>query len=334
MSEVFLRMSKVINIGVIGCANIADKYVIPAIKAMPNEFNLFAICSRNETKANSYGLKYETLSIVGYENLLLMEEVDAVYIPLPNSMHYEWIEKSLQKGKHVLVEKSLACNFQQVKKLTMLAKSKGLVLIENFQFRFHPQLKVIKKLIANGDIGEIRNIRSSFGFPPFLDENNIRYSKKLGGGALLDAGAYPLKISQELLGQELFVDSATLNFCPDKQVDIWGSAQLKAVNSCIASQVSFGFDNFYQCSLEIWGSKGVIKAGRIFTCPPSSEATLELTNENGNKIITINPENHFENILDYFYKLINKHLSIEVEYSASLHQSQLISEVFNKANEK
>jgi NDP-hexose-3-ketoreductase len=327
-------MSKIINIGVIGCANIANKYVIPAIKAMPNEFNLLAICSRNETKANSYGLKYETLSIVGYEQLLLIEELDAVYIPLPNSMHYEWIEKSLQKGKHVLVEKSLACNFEQVEKLTTLAKSKGLVLIENFQFRFHPQLKAIKELIDNGEIGEVRNIRSSFGFPPFLDENNIRYSKELGGGALLDAGAYPLKVSQELLGQELFVDSATLSYCSTKQVDIWGNAQLKTETGNVVSQISFGFDNFYQCSLEIWGTKGIIKAGRIFTCPPSSEATIELTNGSGAEVITINAENHFENMLNYFYKLINKLLPAEVEYLSSLHQSKLISEVYKKSYEK
>ena len=327
-------MSKVINVGVIGCANIADKYVIPAIKAMPKEFNLFAISSRNEKKAITYGHKFEAQSVVGYEKLLLIEELDAVYIPLPNSMHYEWIEKSLQKGKHVLVEKSLACNPEEVERLTSLAKSKGLVLIENFQFRFHPQLSAIKDLINNGKIGEIRNVKSSFGFPPFLDDDNIRYSKELGGGALLDAGAYPLKISQELLGQEIFVDSAALSFCPDKQVDIWGSAQLKTVNSSIVSQVSFGFDNFYQCSLEIWGSKGVIKAGRIFTCPPSAKATIELTNGDGAEIITINPENHFENMLQYFYRLIHNPLLAEVEYTSSLHQSKLISEVYKKSYEK
>lgn len=327
-------MSKVINIGVIGCANIADKYVIPAIKSMPNEFNLIAISSRSEEKSITYAKKYETHGVIGYEQLLLIEDVDAVYIPLPNSMHYEWIKKSLHKGKHVLVEKSLACNLDEVQKLTSLAKSKGLVLIENFQFRFHPQLKEIKELINSGKIGQVRNIRSSFGFPPFLDEDNIRYSKELGGGALLDAGAYPLKVSQELLGQELFVDSATLSYCSKKQVDIWGNAQLKTETGNVVSQISFGFDNFYQCSLEVWGTKGIIKAGRIFTCPPSTQATIELCNEDGNKVITVNAANHFENMLKYFYKLINKCLPLEDEYSSSLHQSKLISEVYKKAYEK
>ncbi|MBF7072227.1 Gfo/Idh/MocA family oxidoreductase [Glaciecola sp. MH2013] len=327
-------MSKVINIGVIGCANIADKYVIPAIQSMPDEFNLFAVCSRSAEKSEVYAKKYETLGIVGYEQLLLIEDIDAVYIPLPNSMHHEWIKKSLLKGKHVLVEKSLACSLGQVESLTSLAKSKGLVLIENFQFRFHPQLKVIKELITSGEIGAIRNLRSSFGFPPFLDEDNIRYSKELGGGALLDAGAYPIKVSQELLGEDLFVDSATLSYCGEKQVDIWGNAQLKSETGDVVSQISFGFDNFYQCSLEIWGSKGVIRAGRIFTCPPSTNATIELCNENGKKVLTVNAENHFENMLQYFYKLINKVLPVEVEYTSSIHQSKLISGVYKKSYEK
>ena len=327
-------MSKIINIGIIGCAYIADRYMIPAIKAMPKEFNLFAVSSRNKKKSMAYALKFETQSVVGYEQLLLIKEIDAVYIPLPNSMHYEWVKKSLIKGKHVLVEKSLACNYEEVEKLISLAKSKGLVLVENFQFRFHPQLDVIKGLINRGKIGEIRNIKSSFGFPPFSDSDNIRYSKELGGGALLDAGAYPLKISQELLGQEIFVDSATLNFCSEKQVDIWGNAQLKALNSSIVSQISFGFDNFYQCSLEVWGSRGTLKASRVFTCPPNSKATIEITKSNGQEVITVSAENHFINMLHYFYELINKLLPVEVEYKSSLHQSKLISEVYENSYEK
>lgn len=327
-------MSEIINIGIIGCANIADRHVIPAIKAMPKEFNLFAVSSRNKKKSITFAMKFGTKSVVGYEQLLLMKEIDAVYVPLPNSMHYEWVKRSLLKGKHVLVEKSLACNFEEVKKLISLAKSKDLVLVENFQFRFHPQLNIIKELINSGKIGEVRNIKSSFGFPPFSDCDNIRYSKELGGGALLDAGAYPLKISQELLGQEIFVDSATLKFCSEKQVDIWGNAQLKVSNRSIVSQISFGFDNFYQCSLEVWGSRGILKTDRVFTCPPDSEASIEITKSNGQEVITVSPENHFINMLHYFHKLINKLLPADVEYESSLNQSKLISELYENAYEK
>lgn len=327
-------MSKIINIGIIGCADIANRHVIPAIKAMPKEFKLFAVSSRNKKKSMTYAQKFETLSVTGYEKMLLIEEIDAVYIPLPNSMHYEWVKKSLIKGKHVLVEKSLACSFAEAEELITLAKSKGLVLVENFQFRFHPQLGAVKELVSSGKIGEVRNIKSSFGFPPFPDSDNIRYSKELGGGALLDAGAYPLKISQELLGDEIFVDSASLNFCSEKKVDIWGNAQLKDRKSSIVSQISFGFDNFYQCSLEVWGSIGTLRAARVFTCPPTSEAIIEITTSDGQEVLTISPENHFMNMLHYFHKLINNVLPVEVEYVSSIHQAKLISEVFENSYEK
>ena len=104
---------------------------------------------------------------------------------------------------HVLVEKSLACEYAQVVELNDLAKKKGLALIENFQFRFHSQLQYIKNIVGSGKIGELRCIKSAFGFPPFQEKNNIRYQKELGGGALLDAGAYPIKISQIFMGYDI-----------------------------------------------------------------------------------------------------------------------------------
>ena len=100
------------------------------------------------------------------------------------------------------------------------------MLLENFQFRFHSQLAYIMGLVEDGTIGELRNIRSSFGFPPFPDKNNIRYSKDLCGGALLDAGAYPIKISQIFLGNSINVKTADLSIDKELEVDIWGSATL------------------------------------------------------------------------------------------------------------
>ena len=165
-------MTKKINIGVIGCANIADKYVLPALLQSAN-FNIVGIASRNKEKADDFAVKYRTKGYHSYENLLENPLLQAVYIPLPNSMHYEWISKSLEIGLHVLVEKSMACSYPDVLKLNNLAKEKNLVLIENFQFRFHSQLKYIKNLVDDGALGELRSLRSSFGFPPFQDKKNI-----------------------------------------------------------------------------------------------------------------------------------------------------------------
>ena len=325
--------SSPIRIGVIGCANIAARFVLPAIQSLPDQFKLQAVASRNEDKANEFASKFNTNPEFSYHDLISREDIDAVYIPLPNSFHYHWIKVALLAGKHVLVEKSMACELSEVEELNTLAKDQELVLIENFQFRFHAQLAKIKKIIEEGHIGDIRVIKSSFGFPPFPNKDNIRYSKHLGGGALLDAGAYPLKVAQELLPEELYVDSSSLFFDNDIGVDIWGAAQIKSRDSNIVVQASFGFDNAYQCNVEIWGSKGTVKANRVFTAPPGVAVHLELSGNTGVEIIEVEPCNHFTNMLIYFASLVKNPDKAICEYVANIKQAQLIEQLRGKASD-
>ena len=135
-------MSKKINIGVLGCANIAKTHLIPNLLNLNSHYNLVGIASRTEKKAKNFAKMFDTKCFFEYDDLLDIKHLDAVYIPLPNSLHYEWIKKSLNKGIHVLVEKSLSCSYKEVLELNNIAKEKKLVLIENFQFRFHKQLSI------------------------------------------------------------------------------------------------------------------------------------------------------------------------------------------------
>ncbi|MBD3843455.1 MAG: Gfo/Idh/MocA family oxidoreductase [Campylobacterales bacterium] len=322
---------KKINIGVLGCANIAQRFIIPTIKEM-EEFNLVGIASRTKEKADSFAKEFNTKAFYSYESLLDDTSLDAVYIPLPNSMHYKWIKKALKTNLHVLVEKSMACELEEVVELNNLAKEKSLVLIENFQFRFHSQLQYIKDLVDSGKIGDLRNIRASFGFPPFSDDDNIRYKKELGGGSLLDAGAYPLKISQIFLGNDIVVQSASLNTPKDKEVDIWGSAYIKQNGGNLASQVTFGFDNFYQNNIELWGSKGKIYTNRIFTAAPGFEPTIEIEINEGKEVVKLPSDNHFNNMLKYFYTQIITKEKVEDEYFQNINQARLIKELKEKSN--
>lgn len=327
-------MSKKINIGVLGCASIAERFIIPTICELEDKFNLIGIASRSKVNANIFADKFNTIAYVGYENMLDVLNLEAVYIPLPNSLHYEWIKKSLVQGLHVLVEKSMACSYDQVVELNNIAKEKNLVLIENFQFRFHSQLNYIKDLVDKGTIGELRNIRSSFGFPPFKNKENIRYNNRLGGGALLDAGAYTIKISQIFMTDDIAITSSSLVHDKKLGVDIWGNASLKQNNGDIVSQVSFGFDNFYQCSIELWGSKGKIFTNRIFTAPPKYEPIVEVETNEGKDIIKLQPDHHFKNILKYFYNQIICKENINDEFKQNINQSRLLKELLEKSNEE
>ena len=323
----------VINIGVLGAANIAEKFVIPAILSLPDLFKLTAIASRSPIKARDFSKKFNVDVYEDYSLIIDDPAIDAVYIPLPNALHSHWIKKALIAGKHVLVEKSMACTLEEVIALNALAVEKKLVLMENFQFRFHKQLDKIKQLLADGAIGELRNIRSSFGFPPFPDQDNIRYDKELGGGALLDAGAYPLKIAQEILDETLYVDSASLYIDPNLDVDIWGAAQIKSKQSKLVIQAAFGFDHAYMCNLELWGSKGVLRANRIFTSPPNQQAQLSLVTKDGEEIISIAEDNAFLNLLINFCELVAQPSDALTEYSSNISQAQLIDQLKGKACE-
>jgi dTDP-3,4-didehydro-2,6-dideoxy-alpha-D-glucose 3-reductase len=330
-----MKKHNVVRIGVLGCSNFAMRSMIPAIINMPAKFELIAIASRNQEKsketASKFGIKQ---SFCSYDKLLNCDGVDAVYIPLPNSLHFRWVEKALERGLHVLVEKSMACSFEEVKYLNKIASKSNLVLIENFQFRFHKQLAVIQKIVSDGVIGTLRCVRSSFGFPPFPDVSNIRYKKELGGGALFDVGAYPIKISQIFLGHDIEVSAASLCFDNQKEVDIWGGAYLNQKKGSLFAEIAFGFDNFYQCNLELWGSRGKITADRIFTLPPEVKAEVAIETNDSKESIMVEPENHFNKILEHCFELMVGNEKLDEEYVQNINQARLIRELKVKAIEK
>jgi predicted dehydrogenase len=324
-------MSK-IKIGVLSTANIAIKSVIPNILSLNEHFEFVGVASR---EIENKSLDSDIDLIEGYDNLIENYNLDAVYIPLPNAMHFEWVKKALNNGINVLVEKSLACNLKQAKELNHLAKEKNLALLENFQFRFHSQLNYITNLLSKGTIGDIRVFRSTFCFPPFPSSDNIRYNKDLGGGALLDAGAYPLKLSQLILGNDLEVSSAVLNYGEDGEVDIWGGVFLRQKQGNLFSQIAFGFDNYYQCNLEIIGSKGKLYTNRLFTAKEGFIPMLVLeTNEKGLQNIELKSDNHFKNMLLYFKEILSNKNKREEEYIANINQAKLLEDVRNKSNNK
>lgn len=315
------------NIGVLGCARIAKKSVIPAILKLDSIFNLVGIASRDKSKSDEWAKEFGCDSYVGYESILTANKLDAVYIPLPNQLHAEWVERALNNGINVLVEKSLACSFQEVLDLNLLAESKGLALVENFQFRFHNQLEVIMKLIADDQVGDLRCVRSSFGFPPFSDKENIRYDKKLGGGVLLDAGAYPLKLAQIILGPDLEIAAASMFFDKKIGVDIWGGAFLKQRKGPLFAEIAYGFDNFYQCNVEIWGSKGKIYTNRIFTAGPDIQPKIYLETDQHQKVVDLPTDNHFVNMLSHFHKIIGVKDKLKMEYDQNIQQARLLNKI-------
>ena len=315
------------NAAVLGCAHIATRSLIPEFFNSPR-FNLSAVASRDPAKARDAVKRYAGVSWGTYDSVIHDRNIDLVYIPLPNSMHHEWIMKALENGKHVLCEKSLVTEYGQAEEITAFARAQRLLVIENFQFRFHSQHSWTLAALAERKLGEIRIFRSSFGIPP-LPQGNIRYSKELGGGSLLDNGAYPLKALQFLLPEYDFtMKAATLRY-GTSGVDISGGMYLDCPEG-IAAELAFGMDNFYQCSYEIWGSTGKITATRAFTAPPGFKPCIIFETAYGVESMEMPADNHFANMLLHIAGCLDSG-NFEDEYTQNLRQAAYIKQAFELA---
>ena len=160
------------------------------------EARIVAIASRDEAKAAAAAARFGIgRSYSSYAALLADPEVEAVYIPLPNNLHAELTAKALDAGKHVLCEKPLAMNAAEARSMAARAREKGLLLMEAFMYRFHPQWLRAKEILDSGEIGRPRFIQVSFSYNN-SDPANIRNRVETGGGALYDIGCYAISASR------------------------------------------------------------------------------------------------------------------------------------------
>lgn len=274
-------------------------------------------------KAIEFKNKYGGKIFNGYRNLVESNEIDAVYIPLPPALHYKWAKLALENNKHVFLEKPSTTSYNDTSDLIKLAKYKNLALHENYMFQYHNQIRTIKEIIDSNIIGEIRLIRTNFGFPK-RDENDFRYNKNLGGGALLDCGGYPIRLISNLLGENLNVDAAKL-FYNENGVDLYGSVQLSTKDR--VAQISFGMDNSYKCDIEIWGSLGTIFTDRIFTAPNNLDINIKVQNNKEEKNIHVDSDDSFYKSIKIFLNCINDKNVRNKEYDQLLNQSYIIEQI-------
>ncbi|MDP3176655.1 MAG: Gfo/Idh/MocA family oxidoreductase, partial [Spirochaetaceae bacterium] len=166
------------------------------------EARIAAIASRGEARAAQAAARLGIPKAYGsYEALLAAPDVDAIYIPLPNNLHEEWALKALDAGKHVLCEKPLAMDAAQARTMAARAEKKGLLLMEAFMYRFHPQWVRAREIVTTGELGKIRAVHSWFSYNN-TDPANIRNRRETGGGGLYDIGCYAVSAARFLTGAE------------------------------------------------------------------------------------------------------------------------------------
>lgn len=174
--------------GVMGTANVADWGTIPGMKQAEN-CELYAIAGRRMEKAEAYKEKFGfKVAYEGYDKLLADPEVQAVYIPLPNDIHIQWVKAALKAGKHVLCEKPLAMNAKEAEEMYATAKECGVILMEAYAYLHSPYVKSLKEDVQSGIIGDVDYIESAFITQGYKED--FRLHKELGGGAMYDLGCY------------------------------------------------------------------------------------------------------------------------------------------------
>lgn len=317
------------RLGIIGCSDIAYKRFMPAalgvdgleVVAVAEEYDK----SRVKTFCEKYGLQAEA----DFESLLARNDIDAVYVPQPPALHYKWAKKALLSGKHVLVEKPSTTEMKLSSELVELACKKDLALHENYMFAYHAQIDAIRRLIADGAVGDVRCYRASFGFP-LREAKDFRYNRLLGGGALLDAGGYTVKLATLFLGEDIRVASAVMNDLPGYEVDMFGSVMLEDSEGGVF-QTSYGMDNNYSCIFSVWGSKGTLTTGRVFTAPDGYTPTATIARNGETETVILPEDSHFAKSICAFISETKDEVKREKMYREIIVQARLIDDIRRKA---
>ena len=259
-----------------------------------------------------------------YNEVINDPDVNCTYIPLPPMLHFEYAKKALLNKKHILIEKPATLSLHDMQILIELASQSGLAIHENYMFIYHSQLSVINDIINSGEIGDVRLFRIAFGFP-FRGESDFRYHKNIGGGSLLDAGGYTIKLASYFLGNSCKIDSASVNYIYKFDVDIYGQGVLTNTDG-LAAQISFGMDNDYKCELEVWGSKGTLYTNRIFTAPVGYDPILIIKKNGKAETIKLSNDDAFLNSINFFKKCIIDDKIRKEHYDELLFQAKLFED--------
>jgi len=187
--------------GVLSAARHFSYRIRPALKGSATT-ELAAIASRTLEKAERAAREMSIPKAYGsYEELLADPRIEAVYIPLPNHLHAEWVTKAADAGKHILCEKPFGVNAEETRQSIAHAQARGVLVMEAFMYRFHPQWRRVRELVAIGEIGAVRAVHALYSYLN-TDPANIRNILAAGGGAIPDIGCYAVSSARFILGRE------------------------------------------------------------------------------------------------------------------------------------
>jgi D-xylose 1-dehydrogenase (NADP+, D-xylono-1,5-lactone-forming) len=310
-------MSQVVRWGVLGYARIARQSVIPAIARADNA-ELVAIATRDEAKRNDIRAQSGCERVhASYEALLADPDVDAVYIPVPNSFHKPWTLAALRAGKHVLCEKPLALNAQEARDMAHAARTNRRLLMEAFMYRFTERTRRVRDIVASGALGRIRHVNAQFRF--FLDRPQAaKLQANLGGGALYDVGCYPVNLLGMITEALPVACHAEAEF--DQGVDVHVSALLRYPDGMLAT-IHCGFNGHRRTAAEIVGTNGALEIPDTFS---DNAGQLVLYTDGDRRIIDVGRSDRYRDEVADFSAAILESRAPALSLDESVRNTQVM----------
>ncbi|GAA5180003.1 hypothetical protein GCM10025771_23530 [Niveibacterium umoris] len=310
-------MGATVKWGLLGAARIAERALIPAIRAAGGR--IVALGCRDEARGKAFAQHHDIARVQTYLELVQDPEIDAVYIGLPNSAHLPWALAALAAGKHVLCEKPLTLNANQVAQLQAAQRIHGRVAMEAFMYRFHPVIERLHTLVRDGAIGPVRLMRGAFAF--ILDKpDDPRWDPALGGGALYDVGCYPIDLMRHLTGELPDVLAAQASYT-DRGVDHAVSALMNFGD--VHAHMDCGFTLPFHQSFEVIGSHGALRIDHPFL-----NTHVETALTVGNDVERFPPTDAYLLMVAHFQRVIRLEEPQRYPLDDSRAQAEAIDRVF------
>ena len=318
-------MEKQIRYGVLGYARIAKEQLLPAMAEAGNA-RPYAVASQRGEEAGEAREKFGVEKVYdSYAKLLSDPDVDAVYIPLPNSLHKEWTIKAAKAGKHILCEKPMALSRKDCEDMKKASEDNKVKLMEAFTVPYTARVRELMKLLENKRVGEIKNINSSFRFHLENRPHDVRINPDLGGGALWDIGCYPIYLLGMIMGE------APESFCAQKVVkhgvDYSLSAVLKYRSGMICT-VSCGFDSESTTFTEINGTDGSILIRDTFF---DTQTPILVVSDGKTEEVGVPAGNRYTREVEDFSDAILNDRAPKVSLEDTLRNVELIEKILQSA---
>jgi predicted dehydrogenase len=259
--------------GILGASKFARQFMGPAIHSAPGG-ELLALATRDKASAAPFQDFCPKLRVHdSYDALLADADIDAVYVPLPNSMHVEWSIRAAEAGKHVLCEKPVAMRESEFDDLIAARDKSGKLVAEAYMIVFHPQWQRVKSLLLDGAIGKLVHVTGAFSFDNREDRDNIRNRPETGGGALRDIGVYVFGSTRFVTGQE--PESLTSRIRYENGVDVFSDIQAQFPSFSYSAYVSTRLHPHQE--MVFHGEKGVIRVTTPFNAQVFGDAQVEIS---------------------------------------------------------